>query len=53
MQVIKQTKMVGASNWLNAIPLAEHVFILSKGEFRDALALVNVPVVKDLILHVQ
>ena len=38
-QVIKQTKMVGASNWLNAIPLAEHGFNLSKGEFRDALAL--------------
>ena len=31
--------MVGASNWLNAIPLAEHGFNLSKGEFRDALAL--------------
>ena len=37
--VIKQTKMVGASNWLNAITLAEHGFNLSKGEFRDALAL--------------
>ena len=31
--------MVGASNWLNAIPLAEHGFSLSKGEFRDVLAL--------------
>lgn len=38
-QVVQQTKMVGASNWLNAIPLAEHGFNLSKGEFRDALAL--------------
>ena len=38
-QIIKQTKMVGASNWLNAIPLAEHEFSLSKGEFRNALAL--------------
>ena len=38
-QVIKQTKMVGASNCLNAIPLAEHGSNLSKGEFRDALAL--------------
>ena len=31
--------MVGASNWLNAISLAEHGFNLSKGEFRDILAL--------------
>ena len=31
--------MVGASNWLIAIPLAEHRFNLSKDEFRDALAL--------------
>ena len=38
-QVVQQTKMVGASNWLNAIPPAEHGFDLSKGEFRDALAL--------------
>ena len=38
-QVVQQRKMVGASNWLNAIPLAEHGFNLSKGEFRDALAL--------------
>ena len=38
-QVIKQTKMVGASNCLNAIPLAEHGFNLSKGEFRDPLAI--------------
>ena len=38
-QVVQQTKMVGASNWLNAILLAEHGFNLSKGEFRDALAL--------------
>ena len=38
-QLINQTKMLGASNWLSAIPLAEHGFNLSKGEFRDALAL--------------
>ena len=38
-QVVQHTKMVGASNWLNAIPLAEHGFNLSKSEFRDALAL--------------
>ena len=38
-QVVHQTKMLGASNWLNAIPLEEHGFNLSKGEFRDALAL--------------
>ena len=38
-QVIKQTKIISTSNWLNAIPLAEHGFNLSKGEFRDALAL--------------
>ena len=31
--------MVVASNRLNAIPLAEHGYSLSKGEFRDALAL--------------
>lgn len=31
--------MVGTSNWLNAIPLAESGFNLSKNEFRDALAL--------------
>ena len=38
-QVVQQTKMVGASNWLNAISQAEHGFNLSKGKFRDALAL--------------
>lgn len=27
----------GASTWLTAIPLAEHGFLLSKGEFHDAL----------------
>ena len=27
-QIIKQTKMVGAANWLSAIPLAEHGFNL-------------------------
>ena len=31
--------MVCASNWLNAIPLAEYGFNLSKSEFRDASAL--------------
>ena len=30
--------MVGASNCLNAIPLAEHGINLSEGEFKDALA---------------
>ena len=59
-QLVQQTKMVGASNWLNAIPLAEYGFNLSKGEFRDALALRfnhdikgNVPVVKGLMSHMQ
>lgn len=31
--------MAGASSWLNAMPLAEHGFILSKRQFRDGLAL--------------
>ena len=31
--------MVGSPNWINAIPLAEYGFDLSKDEFRDALAL--------------
>ena len=35
-QVIKQTKMVAAPDWLNTIPLAKHEFSSSKGEFRDA-----------------
>ena len=38
-QIIKQIKMVSTSNWLSAIPLAEHGFNLSKVEFRNALAL--------------
>ena len=35
-QVIKQTKMVAAPDWLNTIPLAKHEFSSTKGEFRDA-----------------
>ena len=31
--------MVSTSNWLSAMPLAEHGFNLSKVEFRNALAL--------------
>ena len=38
-QVIKQVKMLGPYNWLDAIPLAKSGFNLSKGEFRDALTL--------------
>ena len=38
-QVIKQVKMLGPSNWLDAIPLAKCGSNLSKGEFRDALTL--------------
>ena len=29
----------GASTWLNALPIEEHGFLLSKGAFRDALCL--------------
>ena len=38
-QVIKPTKMIGASSWLSAIYLAEHGFNLSNDESRDALPL--------------
>ena len=29
----------GASSWLNVLPLEEHRFSLTKGEFRDALSI--------------
>ena len=29
----------GASCWLNAIPLKRYTFVLTKGEFRDGIAL--------------
>ena len=29
----------GASNWLTALPIEEHGFLLHKGTFRDAVAL--------------
>ena len=38
----------GASSWLSALPLAEHGFELSKGDFRDALALRNAWPLRDV-----
>ena len=38
-RAVVQAKEKGASSWLSVIQLEEHVFILNKGEFRDAVSL--------------
>lgn len=38
-RLMKQASEKGASSWLNVLPLSEQGFTLSKGEFRDAIAL--------------
>ena len=38
-RAVQQEKQKGASSWLNVLPLEDHGFTLTKGEFRDALAL--------------
>ena len=39
IRAVKQAQEKGAGNWLNVLPLEQQVFTLTKGEFRDALAL--------------
>ena len=38
-RAVQQAKQKGASSWLNVLPLEDHGFTLTKGEFRDAIAL--------------
>ena len=38
-RAVEHAKQPGASSWLSVIPLEEQGFVLTKGEFRDALAL--------------
>ena len=38
-RAVQQVKQKGTSNWLNVLPLEDHGFTLTKGDFRDALAL--------------
>ena len=38
-RAVKQAQEKGAGSWLNVLPLEEQGFTLTKGEFRDALAL--------------
>ena len=38
-KTVQQAKQKGASSWLNALPIEDHGFTLTKGEFHDALAL--------------
>ena len=38
-RAVQQVKQKGTSNWINVLPLEEHGFTLTKGDFRDALAL--------------
>jgi hypothetical protein len=38
-RIVEQTRDKGASSWLNAIPLENHGFSLTKQEFRDSLRL--------------
>ena len=37
-RAVQQAKQKGTSSWLNVLPLEDHGFTLTKGEFRDALA---------------
>ena len=39
LRLVNQSRDKGASSWLNAMPLADQGFVLSKQEFRDALNL--------------
>lgn len=39
MRLVECAIEPGASTWLNALPIEEHGFLLSKGAFRDALCL--------------
>ena len=38
-RAVQQVKQKSASSWLNVLPLEDHGFTLTKGEFRKALAL--------------
>ena len=38
-RAVQQVKQKRTSNWLNVLPLEDHGFTLTKGDFRDALAL--------------
>ena len=38
-RAVQQAKQKGTSSWLNVLPLEDHGFTLTKGDFRDALAL--------------
>ena len=38
-RAVQQAKQKGTSSWLNVLPLEDHGFTLTKGEFRDELAL--------------
>ena len=38
-RAVKQAQEKGGGSWLNVLPLEEQGFTLTKGEFRDALAL--------------
>ena len=38
-RAVQQAKQKGASSWLNVLPFEDHGFTLTKGEFRDAIAL--------------
>ena len=44
-RAISDAKESGASNWLTAVPLYEHDFVLNKSEFRDAI---NIRYAKEL-----
>ena len=39
LQAVQQTRVKGASSWLNAIPIEEHGLPLNKQEFRHSLCL--------------
>ena len=38
-RAVQQAKQKGTSSWLNVLPLEDHGFTLTKGEFHDALVL--------------
>ena len=38
-RAVKQAKQKGASSWLNLLPLEDHGFTLTKGEFHDVVPL--------------
>ena len=48
---VQQARLKGASSWLNVVPLAEQGLTLSKGEFRDAIALRYNRLIPDLPSH--